>query len=580
MTQTGAVNLAVKFFQQAARQGEADLFFVRESNGWAATSYSDAAQKIRNLAAGLIRLGLNKGDRVLLCAENSPWWGICDLAIMAAGGIVVPAYTTHTKSDQSFTLRHSGAVFIIAGSGICESHLREVAGTGKSLKAFLTIGAAEQTNRPLSVPRLSVQDLCAKETGMKALNTRLGQTGGDDLCCIIYTSGTGGRPKGVMLSHRSIQANIDAARDLLAEGGAEQNAVFLSLLPLSHAYEHTAGLHLPLQAGAQIYYCEGPDRVAANLAEVRPTLMTAVPRLYEVLHERIERGVRAKGGLSAFLFHAAVRLGRKRLSGGRLSGAEAVFDRLLDYLVRAKVRQRFGGRLRYFISGGAPLSSEVGTFFLALGINILQGYGQTEASPLISANRPHDIRITTVGPAVRGVEVRLAADGELLVRGACVMSGYWRNRAASAAALRGGWLHTGDLAAIDDDGFITVTGRKKDMIVTSGGDNVAPSRLEAMLVMCPEISQAMVFGDKRPFLSAILVPGEELISLNKEAQTHALKQSMAKINKQLASFEKIRKFIIADESFSIENQQMTPTLKVRRQVVLADYQARIEALYR
>ena len=404
--------------------------------------------------------------------------------------------------------------------------------------------------------------------------------GGADTCCIIYTSGTGGQPKGVMLSHRSIQANIDAARELLAEGEAEKEAIFLSLLPLSHAYEHTAGLHLPVQIGAKVYYCEGADKIAANLAEVRPTLMTAVPRLYEVLYDRITSGVAAKGGLSAKAFDKAVAIGRKRWEGHPLSLTERLLDRLLDKIVRKKVAKRFGGRLKYFVSGGAALNPDIGYFFLGLGINILQGYGQTEASPLISANRPGDIRIKSVGPKVSGVEVKLAKDGELLAKGACIMNGYWQNPDATKAALKNGWLYTGDIAEISKDGFITITGRKKDMIVNSGGDNIAPSRIEAEFLIQPEIAQIMVTGDKKPWLAAIIVPSEALKEQGGDAREEAVKQAVARANSQLASFERVRKFIISNEEFTIENNQMTPTLKVKRHILLSLYHDQLEALYR
>jgi long-chain acyl-CoA synthetase len=305
-----------------------------------------------------------------------------------------------------------------------------------------------------------------------------------------------------------------------------------------------------------------------------------VPRLYEVLHDRITKGVAAKGGLSATLFHKAVQLGSKKWRGEWLGFGERMFDRILDKLVRKKVAMRFGGRLKYFVSGGAALNSEIGRFFLGLGVNILQGYGQTEASPLISANRPGDIRIETVGPSVSGVEVKCSAEGELLARGACIMNGYWQNEEATADTLRNGWLHTGDLAEISEDGFITITGRKKDMIVNSGGDNIAPSRVEAEFLVQPEIAQIMVAGDKRPWLAAIIVPSPEIDALPETEKFGLIKQAVSRANSQLAAFERVRKFILSSHEFTIENNQMTPTLKVRRHIVLSVYQDKLDALYR
>ena len=575
-------HLAGQFLAVAAEKKEAPLFFDKRDGRWQAISYREVADRVRALAASLAALGLQPGDRVILCAENSSSWAICDLAIMAAGGIVVPAYTTHTPRDHAHQLDDSGASVIICSSGRIGAGLIEVAKDRAGIKAAIIIPGAGQKTTILektdtAFPIHKIEDLWAASPEHDAVSI---EGGGTQTCCIIYTSGTGGQPKGVMLSHASIQANIDAARELLEEGEAEKDAVFLSLLPLSHSYEHTAGLHLPVQMGAQVYYCEGSDKIAANLAEVRPTLMTAVPRLYEVLHERITKGVNAKGGISAKAFHKAVELGSKKWQGVPLGFGERIMDKLLDKIVRRKVAGRFGGRLKYFVSGGAALNPEIGQFFLGLGVNILQGYGQTEASPLISANRPGDIRIETVGPPVSGVEVRLSPEGELLARGACIMNGYWQNPEATKQALQDGWLYTGDIAEISEDGFITITGRKKDMIVNSGGDNIAPGRVEAEFLVQPEIAQIMVAGDKRPWLAAVIVPAAELRSRPEEQMMAILKKAVARANAQLAGFEKVRKFIVAIEDFTIENNQMTPTLKVKRHIVIAAYHDQLDALYR
>ena len=578
------IHLAGQFLAKAKQMGDAPLFFDKIEGQWQAVSYKEAAGRVGALANNLQKMGLRAGDRVILCAENSSSWAICDLAILAAGGIVVPAYTTHTLRDHAHQLADSGASFIICSDSKAGACLMAVA---VQIQPTQPIKAAIIIPNPSKRAEKSLQDdnapfpiLSVEEMWQPAQEKFSCESGGQETCCIIYTSGTGGQPKGVMLSHASIQANIDAAFELLEEGQAAKGAVFLSLLPLSHAYEHTAGLHLPAQIGAQIYYCEGSDKIAANLAEVRPTLMTAVPRLYEVLYDRITKGVEAKGGLSAKLFHKAVHLGCKRWRGEPLSLRERVLNRILDKLVRKKVAMRFGGRLKYFVSGGAALNPEIGRFFLGLGVNILQGYGQTEASPLISANRPGDIRIETVGPRVSGVEVKCSSDGELLARGACVMNGYWQNPKATEETLRNGWLHTGDLAEISEDGFITITGRKKDMIVNSGGDNIAPSRVEAEFLVQPEIAQIMVAGDKRPWLAAVIVPTSEINALPEAEKLAQIKQAVSRANSALAAFERVRKFILHEEEFTIENNQLTPTLKVRRHIVFSLYQAKLDALYR
>ena len=330
----------------------------------------------------------------------------------------------------------------------------------------------------------------------------------DDLACLIFTSGTGGIPKGVMTTHRNILANCRGAYRLLELLGLGDE-VFLSFLPLSHAYEHTAGVMFPISIGAQIYFAESAETLAANLIEARPTIMTAVPRLYETLHRRILLGVERKSGMAHKMFDKAVAIGRKRATFTALSLGERLLDPLLDRLVRAGVRRRFGGRLKAMVSGGAPLNPEIGSFFLALGITLLQGYGQTESGPVISCNSPGRIKIDTVGPPLDGVRVRIADDGEILVAGDNVMQGYWNDPQATAQTLVDGWLRTGDVGRIDEDGYIRITDRKRDFIKNSGGEMVSPARIEGYLTLEPEIAQAMVFGDRRPYLVAIVVPDRD-----------------------------------------------------------------------
>ena len=399
-----------------------------------------------------------------------------------------------------------------------------------------------------------------------------------DICCIIYTSGTGGDPKGVMLTHESIQANVNAAIDILEEDKVEENAVFLSILPLAHSYEHTAGLHLPVQICAQVWYCESSDKISNNLIEARPTLMTAVPRLYEVLYSKIIKGINNKGKISKFLFFKTLDIGNKIIHNIPLKYYERLLNFLLEFLIRSKIRKRFGGKLKYFISGGAPLNPEIGNFFLSLGVNILQGYGQTEASPLISANRTSKIKIETVGPAVKGVTVKLTNENELLVKGKNIMKGYWKDSSNTKKTIKNGWLHTGDLATIDNDNYIKIIGRKKEIIVNSGGENISPAKIETLLCLENEIEQVMIYGDKKPWLSAIIVPSEDII--NKKGCLNIISNIIRRINKSLSNIEKIRKFIVIKIPFSIDNGQLTPSLKVRRHKVLEAYGSYMDNLYK
>ena len=594
----GKANLPGAFFEAARQNPDQPLFTAKIDGVWTGMTRSDAALYAGKLVSALYQAGIRPGDRVMIAAENSPEWAIADLAIMAAGAIVVPAYTTNTADDHRYIMDHSGAVMAITTTGQLADRVLEAAGQCEAMATVMVIGDRPEVEpggvtlmtwadaMGSSSDDLDPADLDPDDLDPAELEAAISAINPDDTCCFIYTSGTGGRPKGVMLSHASIQANIDAAADLLKEGRVNRGQRFLSLLPLSHAYEHTAGLHLPIQTASEIWYCEGADQIASNLAEASPTLMTAVPRLYEVLYDRITRGVRQKGGISEKLFNRAVAIGRRRISGG-LTLSDRLIDPVLDLLVRRKVRARLGGNLEYFVSGGAALNPDIGTFFLALGVNILQGYGQTEASPLISANRPGLIKIESVGPAVSGVEVRLSDAGEILARGPMLMKGYWQDDAATAATIRDGWLYTGDLGSIDADGYITITGRAKEIIVNSGGDNIAPGRLEGIIALEPEIDQVMVDGDRKPWLAAVVVPSQSVLDQSgtphdrqSEAVRKAVSAAIDRANASLSTIERVRRFILADESFSTENGQMTATLKTRRHVVREVYGDRLEQLYR
>ncbi len=507
-----------------------------------------------------------------------------------AGGVTVPAYTTSTSDDLAYLLAHAEVAGVIcSGQGLATRLLPALAQCPTA--RFLLLMEAEGLS-DAAVPTATWTSALAE--GASAPDPDIGtRLRGDDLACFIYTSGTGGRPKGVMLTHDNILANLRGAWGLLERIGLGDE-VFLSFLPLSHAYEHTAGQFLPIAMGAQIYYAEGADTLAANLTEARPTILTCVPRLYEVLRQRIVAGVKRQGGLRERLFNMAVDLGRQRYHDGRLPIHLAAADLLLDRLVRAKVQERFGGRLKAMVSGGAPLNLDVGMFFHALGLPVLQGYGQTEASPVISANIPGRAKLDTVGPPLNGVETRIADDGEILVRGDLVMRGYWKDPQATAEALRDGWLHTGDIGELDAEGYLRITDRKKDMIVNSGGDNVSPARVEGVLLLQREVGQALVCGDRRPHLVALIVPHQEVVrefararglaaELGVMAEDPSFKtmigEAVARANRSLSAIERIRRFHIMAEPFTVENGLMTPTLKLRRHLIVKAYRELLEGLY-
>ena len=585
------------FFAKADELGDSPLVWAKHYDAWQPTSWAQAGADVSALARGLRALGVKPGDRVVLVSENRPEWSIADLAIMSARALSVPAYTTNTVEDHIHILTDSGAEIAIVSSAQLAERLLLAASAVDGVRAIVALEAPAGAADGVEV--INWRDLLARGRDMPDDTADyLADSARNDTACLIYTSGTGGNPKGVMLSHGAILCNCMSAYHLFNDARLLDidNDVFLSFLPLSHSYEHTGGLYFPFSIGAEIYYAESVDRLAANMAEVKPTIMTAVPRLYESMHQRIVSGVNRKGGLSAKLFHKTVELGIKRYEHGAasLSLWQRLQNAVLDRLVRAKVAERFGGRLKAFVSGGAPLNYDIGVFFLSLGVRLLQGYGQTETAPVVSCNPLDRIKIDTVGPALRGVEVKFAEDGELLVRGELTMQGYWNAPDLSAEALKDGWVHTGDIGMFDDDGYIKITDRKKDIIVNSGGDNVSPQRVENALTFEPEISQAMVYGDKRPHLVAVLVPDDEFIgqrarengqqsdlaSLAELQPFHeALRTAVDNANARLSPIEQVRRFIIAGEGFTVDNGLMTPTLKPRRHVITERYGERLEALY-
>ena len=589
---TGLAGNLVEMFETTARQkGDAPFLWSKQAGSYRSISYDQVATDVRHLARALVQLGLDPGDRVLLVSENRPEWCIADLAIMAAGGITVPAYTTNTVDDHAHLLADSRAKLVIcSGRSLAKRLLPAIVQTAIAQTVLFMEPLAEVGSLPVSAFTWNN----ALALGMRAAPLADGVPADPDAtACLIYTSGTGGRPKGVMLSHRNIMTNVDGATDLLRTIGLADE-VFLSFLPLSHSYEHTGGQFFPIALGAQIYYAEGTETVRTNLLEARPTIMTCVPRLYEVLRQRISAEVQRQGGLKARLFAKAQELGRRRYEQGRLGAIDAIADYVLDRLVRDKVRGRFGGRLKALVSGGAPLNADVGMFFHSLGLPLLQGYGQTEAAPVIAVNPPGAVRLDTVGRPLKGVQVEIAEDGEIMVAGDMVMKGYWDDEEATRHVLRDGWLHTGDVGTLDADGYLTITDRKKDIIVVSGGDNVSPQRVEGILGLRPEIAQVVVFGDRKPYLVALIIPEPEfarkfakernrtsdLVQLVRDVDFRkVMAEAVKSANEGLSSIERIRRWQLVHEPFTTENGLMTPTLKLRRSLIYARFETQIFDLY-
>jgi long-chain acyl-CoA synthetase len=571
-------NLVSLFLTRAGEKGDKPFLWAKRDGQWLSISWAEAARQVAALAASLRRIGLKPGDRVALVSENRPEWLISDLGVMAAGCVTVPTYTTNTTRDHSHILGNSGASAVIVSNQKLAKNL--VPAVLTSAECHHVIGMedirAGQVPDWVNVHRWS--ELTSGEGSVEELRREVARIGRNDLACLIYTSGTGGAPRGVQQHHGAILHNVEGCVDIISTDFGWDEEVFLSFLPASHAYEHTGGQHFPVALGAEIYYAESLEKLSANIEEVQPTIMVVVPRLFEMLRTRIMKTIESGGGLSKYLLDRALKIGSDRYEG-RLKPWDLPMDAILSLTLRRKVKAKVGGRTKAWVSGGAPLNPEVGIFFQSLGITFLQGYGQTEAGPVISCNRPSaGIRLETVGPPVKNCEVRIAEDGEIMVRGENVMHGYWRNPEETARVLKDGWLATGDVGHIDDKGRIVITDRKKDLIVNDKGDNVSPQRIEGMLTLQPEIAQAMVYGDRRPHLVALLVPDPEVASAADLQQR--LQKAVDRVNADLSVIERVRRFIVADEGFTIDNEQLTPSMKIRRHIITKAYGERLDALYR
>jgi long-chain acyl-CoA synthetase len=524
---------------------------------WRTTTWGDFAAAAAAAARGFRAAGVAAGDRVVIVSENRPEWIVAEVALLSLRAVVVPAYVTNAVEDHAHVLADSGARVAVVSTPALATRLRR-AGPLDRLIQF----------DPAPLPDGPCQhwgELIARSGGGDDIAARTAAIGPETLACLLYTSGTGGAPRGVMLPHRCLMANCRAAETLVRSLRLTPDDLYLSILPVSHSFEHLVGGFFLPSLGVEIAFGRGVEHLAADLVAVRPTLMTVVPRVLEVTRARILAQVARGPAWRRTLFQVATRLGEHRAEGQRLHAAGWLVDRALERLVRRRVRARFGGRLRAMMSGGARLDPDTGRFFQALGISVMQGYGQTEAGPVISANPADATRIDTVGPALEGVEVRIAADGEILVRGELVMDGYWGRPEDTAVALRDGWLHTGDVGALDADGYLRITDRKKDIIVLSGGENVAPARVEGKLLATGRIAQAVVFGEGEAGLGALVVPAEG-------HDAAAVAAAIAETNQHLPAHERIRRHAVV-EAFTLENRLLTATQKVRRQHVLAAHAA-------
>ena len=587
-------NLVSMFFTRAAEHGDAPFLSRKRDGVWQAISWNEAARQVASLAQSLLEIGLKPGDRVMLVSENRPEWCIADLGIMAAGCITVPTYITNNERDHQHIIEDSGASAVIVSTAKLAQSLMPAAIRATNARHMIAIEDI-RVGQSTGVDLHDWTKLVSHAADVEACAVRAAKMAREDLACIIYTSGTGGAPRGVMQHHGAILLNVAGCVEIIAEDFGWGDEIFLSFLPLSHAYEHTGGQFLPIGLGGQIFYAEGLEKLAANIEEVAPTIMVVVPRLFEVLRARILKQIEKQGKVPRALLERALNLGAKDLSRG-LKIWDKPLNFLINHTLRPKIQAKFGGRLKAMVSGGAPLNPDIGVFFHAVGLTLLQGYGQTESAPVISCNRPKaGLKMDTVGPPMKGVEVRIADDGEILVRGELVMHGYWRNEAESARALQDGWLHTGDIGELDAKGRVRITDRKKDIIVNDKGENVAPQKIEGMLTLQDEIYQAMVSGDRRPHLVALIVPDPEwAIAWAQANDIHydlrelcalpafhsAVMAAVDRVNIDVSTTEKIRKIILTPDAFAIDNEMLTPSLKIRRHVIRSVYGAQLDALYK
>jgi len=521
--------------------------------------------------ANLIKKNIKEGDRCLLVSENRPEWLISDLAIMLANGITVPAYTTYTEKDYKYLIEDCEPAIIIVSNKMMHNKLKNIIGEKSFIKKVITfdeIQKIDYKNKYLNFNFIGKKKLKDED---KIKNSSLKR---NSPACIIYTSGTGGNPKGVILSHGGILNNLEGACEIL-KPLIDKKPIFLTWLPLSHSYEHTVQF-AQIAVGAKVFYAEKIEKLLDNISEAKPTIMTAVPRFYQNLYNKININMRKATGLKAKLIKLTIKLGTKKLLRQKMSFLEKTINSLLDLLVRKKVKKQFGGNLKAFVSGGGALDKEIGQFLNSIGLPTLQGYGLTETSPVVSCNPIHKIRVETVGPPFKKNEVKIAEDGEILIKGENVMLGYWNNKEETEKVLKDGWLFTGDIGEIDpEDGYLKITDRKKDIIVSAGGDNISPAKIENKLSNSSAIDQCMVYGEGKSYLVAIIIPSKEFINKREE-----ISEILSQINKDLTLIEKIKKFHIVNESFSIENGLLTPTMKVRRNKVIAKYKNILENFYK
>ena len=560
-------NLLDVFFKQYIKQNSKEIFlnwlkFPEKNYSWEETKVN-----IIKLAKEL-KKNLNKGERCLLVSENRPEWLISDIAIMLAGGITVPSYITYTEKDYEFIIDDCEPTIIVVSNQILFNKLKDVIPKKKFIKKIVLFD--EIKKNILSDQIIELKNILSSTLNFDENNPII-NLNRKDPACIIYTSGTGGNPKGVVLSHGGILSNCEGAINLIKPILSSRTR-FLTWLPLSHSYEHTVQF-VQISVGAKIYYAEGIDKLLKNMSECKPEIMTAVPRFYQNLYQKINSNFKKQTGFKKKIINATISLGNKKLNKDKLNFLQYLTNQICEILVRKKIKKQFGGSLKAFVSGGGALDQTIGRFLNSVGLPTLQGYGLTEASPVVSCNPLDNIKVDTVGLPFPGNEVKLEKDGEILVKGENLMIGYWNQPEETKKVIRDGWLYTGDIGEFKN-GYLKITDRKKDIIVNAGGDNISPLKVENLMTNQYEIEQCLVYGDGKNYLVGLVVPSDEFIN-----EEDKIKKKVEEINKELSVIEKIKNIIVVKEKFSIENRMLTPTLKLKRFKIIEKYKKQLENLY-
>ncbi|MDC0519485.1 AMP-binding protein [Candidatus Pelagibacter ubique] len=560
-------NLLELFYKQYLTQDKTSVFLQSLKEVEKKYSWEDVYSNVIKLSEEISRY-IKKGDRCLLISENRPEWMISDLSIMLSEGITVPAYTTYVERDYEYIIDDCTPTVLIISDKTQYLKVKNIIPKKKFIKKIIFFDVIEEFDQE---PHVSINQIFANKN-FNSLNFSELKIQRKDVACIIYTSGTQGNPKGVVLSHGGILNNCEGALGLLKEF-VSKKPKFLTWLPLSHSYEHTVQF-VQIVVGAQVFYAESIEKLIKNMGNCSPEIMTAVPRFYQNLHQKINTNFSKATGIKKFLINQTIKLGNKKLNRVQFSLIESLINLVCDLLVRKKIKEQFGGNLKAFISGGGALDKEVGFFLNAIGLPTLQGYGLTETSPVVSCNSINEIRVETVGKPFRGNLVKIANDGEILVKGENVMLGYWNNEEETNKVLKNGWLSTGDIGEFDGE-FLKITDRKKDIIITPGGDNISPIKIESDLNKSNYIEQSLVYGDNKPYLVCLIVLSSEYKNIKNEE----IKIEIEKINKNLSKIEKIKKFFVIKNQFTIENNMMTPTLKLKRYKIIKTYQNELEKLF-